>query len=485
MTLANGTGTPPQAVGELRGDGPADGFWDFARPAGGPVAGLAEFRRWFTRQARIHRYAVDRVPFSALSGWRFEAGSGDLVHESGGFFAISGLRVRTDFRRPREWTQPVIVQPEIGLLGILVKRFDGVPHLLMQSKMEPGNVNTLQLSPTVQATRSNYTGVHRGRRVPYVEYFMGPRRGTVLADSLQSEQGWWFLHKRNRNMVVETRDEVPLLDGFQWLTLPQLGELLTSDNLVNMDSRTVLSTLPCGEPAAELVDSVADPYRRAALRSLSPRYGSVHGLHEVLRRLTDARARHELVQRRVPLRDVLDEGPWRLTETGIARPDGRHFEVIGVDVRAERREVGRWSQPLVAPVGGLSGLFVKRIDGVLHLLLEARVEAGALNVCEYAPSVQCSPSHLGAGGRPALLDRLLSAPPERIRYDTALSEEGGRFHHAVTRNLIVETDDDFPLAEPEGHCWVTLHQAQALLRHSNYLNVQARTLVACLTLGLF
>ncbi|NED80056.1 NDP-hexose 2,3-dehydratase, partial [Streptomyces sp. SID11233] len=76
--------------------------------------------------------------------------------------------------------------------------------------------------PTVQATRSNFTGVHRGRGVSYLEYFIGPRRGTVLADSLQSEQGWWFLHKGNRNMVVETAEEVPLRPGFRWLTLRQL-----------------------------------------------------------------------------------------------------------------------------------------------------------------------------------------------------------------------------------------------------------------------
>ena len=47
-------------------------------------------------------------------------------------------------------------------------------HCLMQAKMEPGNVNPLQLSPTVQATRSNYTQVHRGTGTRYLEYFVGP-----------------------------------------------------------------------------------------------------------------------------------------------------------------------------------------------------------------------------------------------------------------------------------------------------------------------
>lgn len=424
---------------------------------------MADFHAWFAEQGRVHEYRVDRVPFEALAGWHFHPDTGDLVHESGRFFSITGLQVLLDSGRVREWTQPVIVQPEIGLLGILVKRFNGVPHCLMQAKMEPGNINTLQLSPTVQATRSNYTGVHRGRSVPYVEFFIGPRRGRVLSDTLQSEQGWWFLHKRNRNMVVETTEDVPLLDGFRWLTLDAIGELLHTDHLVNMDSRTVLASLPYGPPA--------DPT-------------SAHPMREVLRRLTDARARNHLVQRRVPLNEALKAG-WQRNETGIVHPDGKYFDVIGVDVRAERREVGSWSQPLVAPRGGLSGLFVRRINGVLHLLLHARVEAGTLNVAEYGPSVQCTPGHYGdrpAAGRPRLMDRLLSAPPERIRYDTQHSEEGGRFHHAVTRNLVVEADEDFPGDLPDDYCWVSLTQARELLQHSNYLNVQARTLVACLNL---
>lgn len=81
---------------------------------------------------------------------------------------------------------------------------------------------------------------------------------------------------------------------------------------------------------------------------------------------------------------------------------------------------------------------------------------------------------------PPLLDRLLAAPAGDVLYDTVHSEEGGRFHHALTRNLVVAAGADFPDDLPPEYCWVSLHQARALLQHSNYLNVQARTLVACL-----
>ncbi|MGA5824436.1 NDP-hexose 2,3-dehydratase family protein, partial [Kitasatospora sp. NPDC094028] len=198
-----------------------------ARTPDSAVTPNAEFDAWFTEQRRTNRYAVERIPFSQLVGWNFRDDTGDLVHESGRFFSVEGLRVDTAWEgTEHSWTQPIINQPEIGILGILVKEFDGVLHCLMQAKMEPGNLDTVQLSPTVQATRSNYTGVHRGAPVRYLEYFKPPRRGRVVHDSLQSEQGSWFLRKRNRNMVVEAIGDVPEHEDFRWLTIGQIHRLL-------------------------------------------------------------------------------------------------------------------------------------------------------------------------------------------------------------------------------------------------------------------
>lgn len=70
----------------------------------------------------------------------------------------------TNWGRVASWDQPIINQPEVGYLGFIVKEFNGVLHFLMQAKIEPGNVNHVQLSPTIQATRSNYTQVHQGAK---------------------------------------------------------------------------------------------------------------------------------------------------------------------------------------------------------------------------------------------------------------------------------------------------------------------------------
>ncbi|GHE48410.1 NDP-hexose 2,3-dehydratase family protein [Streptomyces capitiformicae] len=445
---------------------------------------LAGFQRWFGERARVNHMDIGRVPLHGMTGWLGEPGTGNLCHTSGRFYSVEGLQVQTDGEWNPQWTQPVIVQPEMGVLGLLVKEVGGTLHCLMQAKVEPGNMGGLQLSPTVQATRSNFTGVHGGRAVKYVEYFTEAGHGRVVADSLQSEQGSWFLGKRNRNIIVQVFDEIPVEDDFRWLTLDEIGELLRWDNLVNMDSRTVLSCLPPAlvARAREGRPSPDDDFGAAVRASFAGVGRPVLTSGEVLSRLTDARTRHRLVRRRVPLDRVRDDG-WQVSEDEIARPDGKYFRIIGVEVQAGRREVASWAQPLLAPTGqGTITLAVRRLGDVLHALVRCRAQAGTLNVAELGPTVQHLPANyagLPEAGRPPELEQLV---PGKVltRFDAVHSEEGGRFHHAVNRYRVVEAIDGELLDPPTDFMWVTLAQLADLLRHSNYLNVELRSLIACL-----
>ncbi len=434
------------------------------------------FHQWFAERG-LASYTVDPAPLDRLGGWHIDPLTGNIGHRSGRFYSIEGLQVTPAGSDRAPWSQPIIVQPEIGILGILVKRFDGAWHCLMQAKMEPGNINTLQLSPTVQATRSNFTGVHAGNAVPYLDYFWeGGGRGRPLADSLQSEQGAWFLSKRNRNMVVEALDEVPLLDGFHWLPLAELNALLSVENLVNMDTRSVLSVFPDLEQH-EPADPGAEPFRSALARS-----ASVTGAAALLSRLTEAKfhGRHE--RRRIPLREVKG---WELGSDRIRRSDGRYFEIIGVDVEAFDREVPRWSQPLLAPTSrGIVALVLRRRRGTVELLLNACSNAGTFDQAELGPTVRCAPANYldGDPGRPVLLDWVLDVPRSQVRFDTVHSEEGGRFYHAENRYLIVEAEADaeLPIDPGPDYVWCTLGQTAELLRHGNYVSMEARCLLACL-----
>ncbi|MEW9520536.1 NDP-hexose 2,3-dehydratase family protein [Streptomyces tubercidicus] len=429
----------------------------------------ADIAGWLDERARAHHFAVRRAPLDGLDGWSFAPGTGDLVHRSGRFFAVRGLAAEVGEGPFRRWQQPIIHQPEVGILGILAQEFDGVLHFLMQAKMEPGNPRLLQLAPTVQATRSNYQRIHRGTRVKYLEHFTDPAPGRILADSLQSEHGSWFYRKANRNMLVESAGGVVEPDGdFCWLTLGQIGALLRQDHLVNMDSRTVLGCLP--QPGA----------------GPGAERGSLHSDVELLSWFTGERSRHDVDVTLMPLAEVED---WARDKDGIARPDGRFFRVSGVEVKAGNREVTGWSQPLIEPLGtGVAAFVVRHLDGVPHLLVHARVEAGYLDTVELAPTVQCTHRNwepVRPEDRPPFLRFVQEAAAAGSAvYSAEQSEEGGRFLDARIRYLFVMADEDTaPWKAPRGYAWATVAQLNSLVAHGRYLNVQARTLLACVNSG--
>jgi oxidase EvaA len=398
---------------------------------------------------RVHTHTRS-IPLEELDGWRTDPDTGALRHRSGRFFTIEGVRVRLG---DHSWQQPIIVQPEVGILGLLARETDGVRRYLVQLKPEPGNRNGVQVSPTVQATRSNYTGVHQGSAVPYLSYFRDTARHRVLLDIRQSEHASCFLGKRNRNMVVQTADDITVRPGFCWLSRAELDALLREDDLVNMDTRSVLACLP------------EEGHREER---------TVHPLPELLRWITDVRTLTEVTVDRRPLHGLAG---WHRDRDRISHHEGRLFDVIGVQVEAAGREVARWSQPMLAPRGpGLVALLVTRVEGTPHALVRLRAEPGCADVAELAPTVQQA---IGDPPEPsALREEVLTAAPHSVLFDAMLSDEGGRFHHSSNRHLIVETPD--PRPEPPGHRWLSLGQLTELLRHSFYVNMHTRSLLACL-----
>ncbi|GAA3233915.1 NDP-hexose 2,3-dehydratase family protein [Dactylosporangium siamense] len=449
---------------EAREDGELPGrFARSAAATSGVSLRTADVPEWFAQRRRAHEFRVRRIPFAQLDRWDFDQETGNLRHRTGRFFTIEGLAVSAADDPTPIWQQPIIVQPEIGILGILAKEFNGILHFLMQAKMEPGNTNLLQLSPTVQATHSNYTGVHDGAPVRYLDYFTQLDRHRVLADVLQSEHGSWFFQKSNRNMIVETDDDVPLDDDFRWLTLGQIGELFRRDNVVNMDARTVLACAPTVHDEAGALDSDTG----------------------LLSWLTTERSRQRIRAALVPL-DGLDG--WTRSDTELDHHREHYFRVVAVAVEAGNREVTAWTQPLIEPDGpGVHAFLCRSFGGVPHLLVNARAEGGLLDAVELGPTVQCQPAyHVDplTGQRSPFLDAVLRAEPERILYAARHCEEGGRFLRAESRYMVVEADEhEAPTEPPAGYRWVTPGQLASLARYSRYVNVQARTLLAVINTG--
>jgi oxidase EvaA len=443
-----------------------------------PFISTDEALDWLKKENERIYVKIDKIKFSAMPGWHFEKSTGNLRHDSGKFFSIEGIHVKTNWGNVPEWTQPIINQPEVGYLGIITKKFNGILYFLMQAKIEPGNINYVQLSPTVQATRSNYSQVHRGKRPLYLEYFNGEKKARYLLDQLQSEQGARFLKKRNRNTIIEIEEDIEVHENFKWLTLGQIKKMMMKDNVVNMDTRTVISCIPFD---VEKFDGKinSDEYEKNLLDSFLDTENNLNETDEIISWITRIKSKYDLEVKQIPLKEVKK---WNKDEYSIYHEDKKYFSVIGVNVHIDNREVKAWSQPLIKSAQeGIIAFLVKKINGVYHFLVQAKLEAGNFDIIELAPTLQCLTGNYRKGlseYEPEYLNYVLSVDQKQILYSAYQSEEGGRFYREQNKNLIIEVDENFPVEVAENFIWMTLNQIQVFLKFNNYLNIEARSLIS-------
>lgn len=416
----------------------------------------SEIMSWIKEEREKVNVKIEKINFSDLTSWT--ANNDVISHNSGKFFSIEGISVESEFLN-KSWVQPIINQPEIGLLGIIVRKIDGVFNFLLQAKIEPGNINNVQFSPTIQATRSNYTQVHKGRKPAYLEYFSGEKRVDVLVDQLQSEQGARFICKRNRNIIIKIEEEIVLLDNFCWLTLAQIKKLLKYNNIINMDTRTVLSLIP-----------LHTNYENFTIRNF---YATFYHW------INDYKSNYSFKRSKIPLSQL--EG-WSYEKSSLSHDNKEFFNVIAVRVEINNREIVSWDQPLIEPVSeGIACFFMKKMNGKISLLTQLRLECGNLDVFEVGPTIQYT------NGEKTQDDLFLSYLKSEksminILFDNLQSEEGGRFYQEQNRNLLIELKEDLPFTLPTNYKWLYLEEIESLMTINNIVNIEARSIISAINI---
>jgi len=444
---------------------------------------------WINQRNINAKTSLRQVPLNKMRLWKFDPKSGNIVHESGKFFSIEYIRVITNWDNVHSWEQPIINQPEIGYLGIITKKINGILHFLIQAKIEPGNLNIVQLSPTLQATKSNYTRVHKGKTPLFLEYFNGQKKAEILLDQLQSEQGARFLRKRNRNIIIEVdeTENIIIPENFIWLTLGQIKELIKHDNIVNMDTRTVISAIPYGSYDTDTLSYFAaitdsNLINFHLLNSILNHELHLNSIDQIISWITNLKAKYSLEVSNISLKDIKN---WNFNGVSIVHDQKKYFEVIGVNIEIDDREVISWDQPMIKPAQeGIMAFIVKPINGVYHFLVQAKIEAGNFDILEFAPTVQCLTGNYRPGQneyKVPFIDEVTNVRTNKVWYSAMQSEEGGRFYKEQNLNMIVEANDDFPVDVPENYCWMTLNQILTFIKFNNYFNIAARSLIAAVT----
>lgn len=426
---------------------------------------------WIKKKNDALKINVNKIDFREAKLWSIN--NTDLKHDTGRFFKIEGVNVKTN-DKVKEWDQPIINQNEIGYLGFIVKKIDGVLKFLVQAKVEPGNINFVQLSPSVQATKSNYNKVHEGRSPYYLNYFQNVKRENIIVDQLHSEQGSRFLKKRNRNTIIYVDDEIKLNDNFLWLTLGQLNKLIQLNNVVNMDSRTVLSCIQYFNNSQTNEAYILNLKNKIFLNSYIEEF-CMNSIEDILMFVTSQKFKKSL---QITKKKIINLDNWLIEKDQIIHTSKRFFKVIAVDVEIEGREVSLWSQPMIEPLeDGICVFICKRINGVLHIAIQSKVECGSFDTLELAPSIQTSITDEKTYSDEEI--PFISFIQEKkgiVIHDSFQSEEGGRFYKEQNRNVIIESDS-IPLELPENFIWLTLSQLNYFTKFNNILNIQTRNLI--------
>ncbi len=429
---------------------------------------------WMKERKEKLSVSLQKISLRECSPWYYDEAEGCIRNAGGSFFRIYGVQQYRHGVKVLE--QPIIEQNEIGFLGILCCKINGVWHYLMQAKIEPGNVNVVQLSPTLQATKSNFTGRHGGSLPPFLSYFTEMDTKDIIVDQIQSEQSSRFLKKRNRNVILMTDQVLEEPDSHRWMTLLQIKEMMHHDNLVNMDTRTVLSCIPYVLLGQEGDVPFKDkPYFYKTAWSMNRRT-----IAELYHGINNYKMFCENEVRKVPLHRLSD---WAMQETAFACKQPYPFEVVFCDINIEGREVTHWRQPLFAANGrALFGLFCCDDNGILKFLVRMRPEVGCFDGVEIGPSVQ---RESFSGEREDRVEALFLerlAQGKNIIADTVLSEEGGRFYQEENRNVILLIEKEVLGAAPPEYVWSDYGTLNILTQVNNCLNIQLRNLLSLLEL---
>ena len=424
---------------------------------------------------------VNKIGIKHLKKWSYTGNS--IQHESGRFFAIIGLSAEIGSTK---WNQPIILQEEIGILGLICSHVEGVLKFLIKLKIEPGNLGLIQLSPTVQATKSNYEGVHGGNFCELIDNFINPPTNSLfLIDNLLSEQNSRFYKKKNRNILMYIDSfTAPNNNEYHWMTLGQIKQICSENNIVNMDLRSIVSGINCFYNGHSYSKYIFSEIARKSPQDIyvdSLSHFNIANIkdHQNWYNKTIAKTKNETKIIRL---DSVDN--WDYDGFTVSHKMNKHFSVIGCSVRISNREVSSWDQPLIESKSlGIIALMIKKKQSTLELLIQLKTEVGCSNKSELSPTIQTTNSHKKSQDDKLIYD-YYKQNQNLVSFSVLQSEEGGRFYHEQNNYsiLIGKEKNYFALEQVISasicYRWMELGDVIYLINNSDIVSQQLRSVVA-------
>ena len=410
---------------------------------------------------------VLNIDFNSCKEWHIKS---DCIHHSSfRYFSIICLLSNGKERI-------MINQPEIGLLGFILTSDSKNRKWLLQNKPEPGNTNIYQLAPTVQATKSNYEKVHKGKATPYLSNFYDKKN--ILIDLECSEQGDRFLNKFNRNVKYIVPEEFVCEDAttFFWINNKNLRKKLQESYSINTDSRSVIS---CGfwhlisdnPKTIFMLSDLNKKYPESLCKSYySLDENQIKEAQNLLLRINKSNPKTNSI---LPFNEMQDH---KITEKGIV--DKNNFSVLSYyDVYLNKREIEKWQQPLLerSSIEHCVLLFTI-INKIAYFYLNAFPEVGFFNRVEFGPSFQTGDGKYKTNAN-FILENLENID---IICEINQSDEGGRFYRNITKYTLGYWKKSTELISKENGIWLTAGEIEKLSTLKGVLSNELRTNISLL-----
>ncbi len=411
-----------------------------------------KFIRWFDYQKKINELKIKQINLKKIDKWKINIDK--IYHNSKKFFKIVGIEVKSNFFK-KNWDQPIIIQNEIGILGII--KNNKTQKYLLQAKVEPGNINKLQLAPSVQATESNFKGIHGGKKVPYINFFLKLRNKKIYH---QSEQGFRYLNKFNSNILFITNRIIKKKPNFFWFSKNEIKKLINMKNIINMDTLSIFSTV--------------------INRKRSELY-SVNTKKQISNWFKRNDKKYFIQVKKVSLHLLKD---WFYKKGSIFHKNKKHFSVIGIDIKTTKRENNKWSQPIIKGKKiAFAGFIIKKFNNQDHYLCRYILKPGlrkSVVSCTVNTSdlINYKTNNNLSNLQKSYMKRYFLDNKTNIIYDNILSEEGGRFFRCQIRYMIVEIESNVLNKIPNNLIWLSHNQIVDLIKKKR-LDIESRLLFAC------
>ena len=415
-----------------------------------------KFIQWFNLQKKNQKITCKIKNLKDLEYW---LKNDNLIHHSSGkFFKIVGIDVKSN-TKGKNWDQPIIVQKELGILGIIKDKIKN--RYLLQAKVEPGNKNKLQLSPTVQATKSNYKRVHGGKKIPYLNFFLKNKNNFVS----QSEQGYRYLHKSNYNSLLIIKKNIKVLNNYYWLHMKDIIKIIKKRSIFNMDTISVFSTFI----HKEKLDI------------------PLYSMNKILKWLSKKDKIFYLSVKIKPLNKLRD---WKVGNDKIEHKNKNHFSVVGINVKSNKREIKEWDQPIIKGKKlALAGFIICYFNNTKHYLCKYNKKPG-LKKSTLSCSVNTSDiinyktnNKLTSFQNYLINNFFLKKSSKRFRvvYENILSDEGGRFYNCEIKYKALLINKNLIFKLPNDYIWISQNQMIKMIQRKK-IDIEARLLFGCINI---